>query len=115
MNVTHAYAVIIVNLVLVEFLVMAVVSFFWNGLATRGTGKFFGPFALLAGLIVLSIDVQQAGWDVPTWLTYLIWTAFALVGMRTVVHMIGQVVLLKQTKRAVTQIEKENGNESLRS
>lgn len=85
------YGILLYNVILIEFLAMAAMAWFYNGLATRGTGKFFGPFALMAAMALLSGDLARLGTEPPHWFLLLIWTAMGVAGMRVVLHMLIQV------------------------
>jgi hypothetical protein len=87
---------VLYNLVLLEFLIMAAMAWLYDGLATRGTGKFFGPFCLLAAVILMTGDARALGVMIPGWFPWAIWIAMTLLGMRVTLHMLVQMYVLRR-------------------
>lgn len=100
--IVEVYAILLYNLILLEFLIMAALSWYHDGLATRGTGRYFGPFALMAAAILLSVDANRLGVEIPLWFLFVIWTALGMTGLRVVIHMTLQVY---RAKKVIEELE----------
>lgn len=97
---------VVYHIAAMQLLYIAVQAWRWNGMATRGSGRLLGPFALAISALAFRLDVYYIcrllfGFDLRTewwWhpITLLQAIVIAATGMRLCIHLHRQIRISKQ-------------------